>query len=247
MRYVNLFLNLALMSTTGLLQAQQPMDTAKYRIVVIGSSTAAGAGASSPDSAWVGRYRAWLQTLHPENEVLNLALGGYSTYQLLPSNLFPPKYKPRPDTLRNITKALLLRPDAVIINLPSNDAASGYTLEEQLANFDKIVRKATCAGVPVWVCTTQPRNFSADKILIQLLARHALLEKFGRQAIDVWEGLSEPNGLLDPRFNSGDGTHLNDEGHRVVFETVRTANIPGILGTLPKRSWIVRWWRWIWI
>lgn len=250
MRYVNLFLNLALVSVAGTARSQDtpgPADLSalKIRVVVIGSSTAAGAGAEPADSAWVNRYRAWLQGINPANEVLNLALGGFSTYQLLPSSLFGVKYRPAPDSLRNISKALSLRPQAIIINLPSNDAASGYSLEEQMANFDKIVKKARRAGVPVWICTTQPRNFSADKVLIQLLARHAILETYGPQAINVWDALAEPNGLLDARFNSGDGVHLNNAGHSEIFEQVKSAGIPEFVSRVPGRSWLERLWRWV--
>ena len=248
MRYVNLFLNLALVSVAGTAKAQDTaagadLSALKIRIVVIGSSTAAGAGAEPADSAWVNRYRAWLQGINPANEVLNLALGGFSTYQLLPTTLFLKKYRPAPDSLRNITRALSLRPHAVIINLPSNDVASGYPVEEQMANFEKIMKKARCAGVPVWICTTQPRNFSADKVLRQLLAREAIVKTYGPQAIDVWEGLAEPNGLLDARFNSGDGVHLNNAGHEVVFEQVKSAGIPEFISRVPERSWLVKLWR----
>ena len=192
----------------------------KLRFVVIGSSTAAGAGASKPDSAWVNRYRVFLQALHPANEVLNLAMGGYSSYQLMPSRTTAPNNRPQPDPERNITRALSLAPDAIILNLPSNDAASGYSLEEQLANFETIVQQARNAGVPIWVCSTQPRNFSADKVQIQLVARDSILRRYGDRAIDVWKGLAEPNGLLRRRYNSGDGIHLNDAGHRFLFQRV---------------------------
>ena len=47
-----------------------------YKIVVLGSSTAAGAGVSSSDSAWVNRYRNYLESINPDNEVINLAVGG---------------------------------------------------------------------------------------------------------------------------------------------------------------------------
>ncbi len=250
MRYVNIFLNLALVSVAGAAKTQEipaagGLPALKIRVVVIGSSTAAGAGAEPADSAWVNRYRAWLQGINPANEVLNLALGGFSTYQLLPATLFPAKYRPAPDTLRNITRALSLRPHAIIINLPSNDAASGYSLEEQMANFQKIIKTTRRAGVPVWICTTQPRNFSADKVLLQLLARNAILETYGPQAINVWDALAEPNGLLDARFDSGDGVHLNNEGHAMIFEQVKSAGIAEFVSRAPEQPWLKRFWRWM--
>lgn len=49
------------------------------RIVVLGSSTAAGAGVSDSNRAWVNQYRTYLQSIDPTNTVTNLAKGGYST------------------------------------------------------------------------------------------------------------------------------------------------------------------------
>ncbi len=248
MRLINLMITLISLATPATARAQSATDAAdwtarKFRFVVIGSSTAAGTGANPVDSAWVNRYRAWLLHINPRNEVINLAQGGYSTYQLLPSTLFPTKHRPPPDTSRNISRALSLWPDAVIVNLPSNDAASGYRLEEQLDNFEKIIKKARSAAVPIWIFTTQPRNFSADKVLIQVLAQKAIRDKFGEQVIDVWTGLAEPNGLIEPVYNSGDGTHLNNAGHRFIFEQVKAAGIPELLARVPPPSWWARFWR----
>lgn len=49
------------------------------RIVVLGSSTAAGAGVSDSNRAWVNQYRTYLQSIDPTNTVTNLAKGGYTT------------------------------------------------------------------------------------------------------------------------------------------------------------------------
>ena len=48
-------------------------------LVVLGSSTASGSGPSTPDSAWVNRYRNYLQDINPLNQVTNLAIGGTTT------------------------------------------------------------------------------------------------------------------------------------------------------------------------
>ncbi|MBK6931630.1 MAG: SGNH/GDSL hydrolase family protein [Saprospirales bacterium] len=163
---------------------------------------------------------------YPGTEVINLARGGYSTYHLMPGQAaWPPAGRPMPDTARNITKALSLRPNAIILNLPSNDAAAGYALEEQLANFDTIVQSSRRAGVPIWVGSTQPRHFSAAKIWIQLLARDSILEKYGAFAVNFWDDVAEPNGLIQWQTNSGDGIHLNNTGHRLLFERIREKNI----------------------
>ena len=196
------------------------------RIAVIGSSTAAGQGADPPEKSWVNRYRAYLKSLNPANEVFNLGLGGQQTFQLLPTGHRPLPARPAPDPARNITKALSMQPDAVIVNAPSNDAMAFYGPEEQLLNFDLIVQTGKAAGVPVWICTTQPRVFSAKQIDIQVRLKTAIMSRYGGQAINFWDCLSTADYLPDPRFCLGDGAHLNNEGHRLLFEQVQAKNLP---------------------
>jgi lysophospholipase L1-like esterase len=233
MRYINLFVYMVLLAAVHTAGAQpNPVPGLKnpvLRIVVIGSSTAAGTGAEPIDSAWVNRYRHFLQQYNPANTVFNLALGGYQTYHLMPSNSAPPGNRPFPDTLRNITKALALQPDAILLNLPSNDAAAGYSLAEQLANFDTILQTAAKVGVPVWICSTQPRNFSADQVRIQRQVLDSMVQRYDHATIDFWEGLASPNGCLRPELDAGDGIHLNNAGHYVLFSRVVEKNIPEML------------------
>jgi lysophospholipase L1-like esterase len=213
------------------LQAQQaslPMPA--LRVAVIGSSTAAGTGASTPDSAWVGRYRAYLQGAFPGSEVLNLGRGGYSSYQLLPDGAGPFRARPVVDSSRNISKAIAFRPHAVIVNLPSNDTVSGHSAEEQLDNLEKIALESLRNGAFVWACTTQPRNLPPDRMATQKTVRAGILQRFGPFAIDLWSPLAAPNDSLSVLFDAGDGVHLNDEGHAVVFNQVVQKDLPGMLG-----------------
>lgn len=239
MRYITvfpvLFLFLTASSGQTALKPDSGLITHSFRIVVIGSSTAAGVGANPPDSAWVNRYRAYLQGINPSTEVINLAKGGYQTCHLMPSGSILPAGRPQPDTLRNITKALSLHPDAIILNLPSNDAAAGYKAAEQLANFDTIIQTATRSGVPIWVCTPQPRHFSSNKIVTQLIVCKAISEKYGSRVINFWDPISAPNGLILMACNSGDGIHVNNSGHRKLFEQVRNKNIPAELVKLARK------------
>lgn len=196
------------------------------RIVVIGSSTAEGVGAHPADMAWVALYQAYLKDLHPENEVINLGLGGLQTFQLVPTGHRPLPARPLPDPERNISRALAMSPDAVIVNAPSNDAAAGYGPEEQLANFDAMIQTAEAAGVPVWIGTPQPRNFEPELVRIQLRLKEAVLQRYGERAINLWDGLATSPGTLAPSCDAGDGTHLNNKGHRVVYEQVVDRDIP---------------------
>lgn len=224
---LSLFLGLNLLFSQ--VQPNPCLANESFRIVVIGSSTAAGTGASTPANAWVNRYRTFLDSINPANEVINLAQGGYNTYRLMPTSFVPPTNRPLPDTARNITQALSLNPDAVIINLPSNDAASGYGTVEQMSNFIAMHTAGLNQNVPVWVCTTQPRNFGASAIQVQVEVRDSVLVQFGSFALDFWSGTATTGNTIDPNFDSGDGVHLNDAGHGILFEVVRQANLPGNL------------------
>lgn len=187
------------------------------KIVVLGSSTAFGTGPSHPDSAWVNRYRTYVQNIWPGSEVINLAKGGYKTYHILPDDFSSPTDRPFPDTLRNITKALSYNPTAIIINLPSNDATAGYSVKEQLANYELIISLTSESGIPVWVATTQPRNLSDAGRQNLMDMRDSTFARF-ENSIDFWTGLAENNGNIKPQYNSGDNVHLNDAAHKILFE-----------------------------
>jgi hypothetical protein len=181
----------------------------------------------------VNRYLAHAESLDADNRVINLAKGGYTTYHLMPRHHLSPEGRPRPDPCRCITMALHLDPDAIIINLPSNDAAYGYSLEEQLANYDSLLAGAGRRDIPVWITTTQPRNLTVqgrDNLMAMRDSTHA---RFGDQAIDFWTGLAMENGSIDPAYDSGDGVHLNDQAHRILFQRVVEAGILEACGRRP--------------
>ncbi|SDL96871.1 Por secretion system C-terminal sorting domain-containing protein [Catalinimonas alkaloidigena] len=201
-------------------------DPAQYTIVVIGSSTAAGTGPSSLDSAWVWRYRNYLTQMDTRFQVINLAQGGFTTYNVLPTGTAISGVSQSIDTARNITKAVSFVPDAIIVNLPSNDAVNSYSVADQLANYDLIAQTADSAGASLWVTTTQPRDLTdAGQIQIQLDMRDSTLARFDSLAIDFWSGFAEEDGTLLDAYDSGDGIHLNDMAHRILFERVIAKNI----------------------
>ncbi|MFK8054508.1 MAG: GDSL-type esterase/lipase family protein [Saprospiraceae bacterium] len=204
-------------------------------IVVLGSSTAAGTGPSTPDSTWVNRYRSSIVGCDTRLEVVNLARGGYNTFKLLPDDGFiPTGVMQTIDSTRNITAALALNPEAIIINLPSNDAASGYDVAQQLANYDQML--AAAGNVPVYITTPQPRNFSAAQVLVQQELLDSTFARFGARAIDFWTPFATGDGLLDPAYDSGDGVHMNDAAHRILWDSVLAKQIDTILSCRPVSS-----------
>ncbi len=190
-----------------------------FKIAILGSSTAEGTGAS-PDSSWVDRYADYLK-YDTKFEVINFARGGYNTFRILPTGTETPSGQ-NIDETRNVTAALAINPCAIIVNMPSNDAAGGYDAATQLANFEAVANAAEAAGSQIWIATTQPRNFSDENLIaIQTEVRDSIFSIYGANAIDFWTDIADADNRILEEVNSGDGVHLNDKGHKILFERVR--------------------------
>lgn len=195
----------------------------RFKIVVLGSSTAAGAGPSSISKAWVWLYTDYLKQLDTRFDVTNLAVGGYTTYDVLPTGTtIPVGVNETIDTNRNITKAIALNADGIIVNMPSNDANMGYPVVDQMTNFNLLQTTALNAGIPIWICNVQPRNFAigSTPMNIQLQMSTEIPTGFPTNNVDFWTGIANADGTVNVLYNSGDGVHLNDAGHQILFERV---------------------------
>lgn len=200
-------------------------DTTSQKLIVLGSSTAAGVGPSSIDSSWVVKYKNYIFEKNTTMKIVNLAVGGYTTYDIMMDGFFPILDRPLPDEAHNISKALTYNPKAIIINLPSNDVNLGFSISEQLSNYDSILALADLTNIPVWVSTTQPRNFSQLQIEKQIEMRDSTFSKFGEKTLDFWTDIADSNGRILSKLDSGDGIHLNDIGHEILFQRVLAAKI----------------------
>lgn len=223
------------------------------RIVVLGSSTAAGAGVSDSNRAWVNQYRSYLQSLDPTHTVINLAKGGYTTCAIMPTGTDPYDTGANlleVDTERNITKALSLSPNAIIINMPTNDVSNGIPVATQLEHFATIIDLAKAAGIKVWITTSQPHNFG-EKYNGPYSEEHqpdywkqtardqfkeltdSILNRYGEYALDFYTPIATEDGysFIRPEYDSGDGVHLNDAAHDILFNVVKDADIPSQVGS----------------
>jgi lysophospholipase L1-like esterase len=214
---------------------QRSNPSVRGLIVVLGSSTAAGIGPKDPKNAWVLRYQAHLAAQFPNVTLVNLAVGGQTTFEVQPSGHVPPPNRPAPVEGKNITAALRLNPRAIIVNLPSNDQANNYPLAEQLENYDRLATAARNANVLLWVSTSQPRNFNESAQVEDLMQmRDAITKKFAPRALDFWTPFAAANGFIKASYNAGDGTHLNDDAHATLAEIVKAAQIPENLAQSPN-------------
>lgn len=191
------------------------------KIVVLGSSTAAGVGPKTPDSTWVSLLSAYVEGRNRLSAVTNLAVGGFNSYKILPEDDDVPFNKPDPDPEHNIDKALSLRPDMIIINMPSNDITAGFSVEEFQRNLARVTDLIRRHKIRFYVTTTQPRNTSAANRSKLQQMRDLIIRSYPDAYINCWEGLSTPDGNILPKYDSGDGVHLNGLGHQLMFERVK--------------------------
>ena len=215
-------------------------DGTVFRVVVLGSSTAAGEAARPLDSSWVNKYKMYLGSVFTTYEVINLAVGGYTTFNIMPNGYV----RPAPwDTVaalavvsnNNITKALSLNPSLILINMPTNDSYRYIPVSQQIANFDVLVNAALNANVPVYLSTSQPRtvNTTVQNLLIDL--KNQMLSRYAGRVMDFWTGLANPNGSIKLEYDGDGGTHLNNAGHAVLFQrAVDAIQLPLPVSASPK-------------
>src|SRR5882757_1305420 len=92
----------------------------KKTIVILGSSTTAAFGASEIDSGYASIVKRYYQNLQEINAYYIFGLPGATTYSIMPTN-FDHGSRDPPDTAHNVTKALELNADIVLVNYPTND------------------------------------------------------------------------------------------------------------------------------
>jgi len=210
-------------------------------MAVIGSSTAAGVGPSSPDSAWVNRVnRYYKYQLGVLDSAYNLAVGGTTCYQGMPSTYSPPAGRPVTDPAHNVTRAsALLSPLAnpadgvVIVSYPTNGYDS-YSIAEIMASLQTIYDSAVRTGNGCYVTTSQPRSdnsFASPAIKFKLsVIKDSIINRFGAaHTLNFWDGMFNPaDSTILSVYSAGDNVHFNNAGHGELANRVIAKNIFGL-------------------
>ncbi|HEX8608405.1 MAG TPA: SGNH/GDSL hydrolase family protein, partial [Pedobacter sp.] len=190
-------------------------------IVILGSSTAEGIGATDMNLSWAGLLKAKLTADNKGVNVINLALHGQTTSDIMPSKVTTAFKHNKPNIKTNITSALLYRPLLVIINLPTNDIAFNFSDEEILDNFATIIGAIDSAKTNYIITGTQPRNFGRLEDRKRLKVLNDKLNKlYPDHFVDVLRKLSKQTYLIADYYAYNDGIHLNDHGHRTIFQYI---------------------------
>ena len=189
-------------------------------IVILGSSTAEGDKATD-GNAWRERLYTFLSQNLSSFSLNRKTFRGHTSYHKMPSDYIPPPDRPYPHTYQNITASLDLQPDIILVNLPSNDVALYYELQETITNFKVIKNEAENQGVKIFFTTTQPRNFSDFERRKALQDKAKVIQDtFGTQAINIYDPMVNYADLRMKDEYNADDIHPNDEGHRVIFELI---------------------------
>lgn len=211
-------------------------------VVVLGSSTAAGKNLDVPMyggrvgglvDRWSDRYLAALEAVRPGSTVDNLALPGQATYSVLPDGtVISTTWLPgtgRPDPSRNITRAVSLAPDAIIVNMPlGRELGAGETLDALMSNLHTLVDTAAAAGIEVWITTTAAAMDSTPAEIDAFRAANArTLAELGPRVIDFFPVCSLASGAADPALRLSDTAgHPSAECHQRLADAVLGAGIP---------------------
>jgi lysophospholipase L1-like esterase len=186
------------------------------RWVVLGSSTAAGVGAS-PGQSWAARLDSTLRSRGVGLD--NRARSGATTYHALPAGTARAADRPATDPLQDVAAALETRPRALILAFPSNDAVSGYTAAETTANLLLMRQLAAQRNVPVLVLSSQPRNDASGPAVAAMRTTDATLAaELGACFVAVRADLADAQDRLAAEVSAGDGVHLNNTGHGRVYD-----------------------------
>lgn len=194
-------------------------------IAIIGSSTAAGNGATPISNSWANRYATYIKTLNPAHTIVNMAVPGYTTYNTMPTGFTPPTGRPVPDIQHNITAAVALKPQGIILNMPTNDTARGYSVADIQSNFRSITSAADAAGIPIWITTTQPRNLSTSGLQDLITLKNWIESTYGDKSLDFWSTIANGDGTINPLYDSGDNVHVNNAGHQILYNEVVNSNV----------------------
>lgn len=187
--------------------------------VVMGASSAAGAGASTSANSWVALLQA--DAMAAQVQLQNIAAGGYSTYQALSEHCAVNTLRRQPDAQHNIDKALTFGPDLVLLSFPSNDAALGYAAVETAANILLLRGQLADKNIALLVLSAQPRNMAADKQQLLTELNRLLKPVLTGCFVDIYAALAGAQGGLSVLYDAGDGVHLNDAGHALVYAAVK--------------------------
>ena len=182
--------------------AQKLTDGAPITIVAIGSSSTAGAGASSPAKSYPSQLAVELKKQFPNNSitVLNRGANGEEVA----------------DMLRRFDKAVVAaKPDLVLWQLGTNSVIRDHMFNDHGAAIRDGLNKIRATGADVVLIDPQfaPKVIAKPEAehMVELIAETAKVENVDLfRRFDVMKRWHEADHMAFESFVSPDGLHLND-------------------------------------
>jgi lysophospholipase L1-like esterase len=195
--------------------------TGTPRIVGLGSSTMAAAGASSYANGLPGLLTTWVNNNSAGGIFIEMAENGKWSGAFMPDG-----ENAASDWNLNIEAALALHPTIIIVSLPSNDP-SFNTNAQFLSNLQRVSDVCRERNIHCFVTTTQPRT-EYNSTLQQMLydAAQLIRDRFENFAVEVFAPLAEPHtaqlpAVIKPQYRPGaDAIHVNNAGHALIRDAV---------------------------
>ncbi len=196
--------------TSRLLAAGLPI-----RIVALGSSSTAGAGASSPDASYPSQLAIELRERFPDHEitVLNRGVNGEEAAEML---------------ARFKTNVIDERPDLVLWQVGTNAVLRDNPIEPASSLIEKGISQLKALGVDVVLIDPQftPKVIAKHKLarMLDVLAFRAKqfnISVFQRFA--VMRDWREHQGIPFETFSAPDQLHMNDWSYACVAKIMSTA------------------------
>jgi acyl-CoA thioesterase-1 len=190
-------------------------------LAILGSSTAAGTGASQPNQSWAALLQSWLVSTK-NTTVVNLAEPG----ALTSSATCPPNGTAQfvTPSKKSMSQALKQGATKIILSFPSNDTTHGLNAEQTVKNILDLRQCAKKNNALVAVMSSLPRSGLTEQQNITINQIDSMLSKeFGSCFIQVRSALADNSQLSAKReYALGDGVHFNDAGHKAIFNLVKT-------------------------
>ena len=188
-------------------------------LVILGSSNGAGFGAStysgdptesdgwaSPSTSWAGLLEAYLKNEDPTWQVFNRSISGSDATV---------------SVSRFWTDVAPHRPSHVLLCTALGN--QGYNVPEFIADLQTLINYCRQIGAQPIVRGAYPKNAMTADQYAKCLAANRACDLLGVPVINHLSVLDDGNGKwYDGTTYAPDGTHLNDAGQVVFFETMDT-------------------------
>jgi hypothetical protein len=208
--------------------------------VAIGSSVCAGEMASPFSNSWQGLLSAHLKAFDPADTVVNLC-GAANTGAMMPTGFSTPKCAINagstiPDPAHNITAALALHPNAIIMLGGQGDfilggapGAGGLCTPNTVAALEydirTIVKAAAAAGVPFYMSSAGPSNsFDSSRLASAAAVNRWMRSTYPTVYLNTDGVLDDGSGGLKAIYG-GPGSHPNNAGHAAIFGVIQLSSL----------------------